>query len=196
MVRKVIHKAKWRCGGIRQKYSEVKWIVARTWRVRKCSEVEWSEVKWILVRMWGVRKCREVEWWEGHGEMWMHQFMTLRISLLSLFSVQNAYFLLILFYITVAVIVFVVIVVVFPLYSFYVVVFFIVCVLWFVWVWCVILCDVCICVLCLIVVPLPSGKNKFSLKINNNKNNKILKQIYVKFDTRDLCITLIAHYYF
>jgi hypothetical protein len=31
--------------------------------------------------------CGEVEWREGHGEMWVHQFMTLRISLLLLFSV-------------------------------------------------------------------------------------------------------------
>jgi hypothetical protein len=29
----------------------------------------------------------EVEWREGHGEMWVHQFMTLYISLLLLFSV-------------------------------------------------------------------------------------------------------------
>jgi hypothetical protein len=40
----------------------------------------------------------------------VHQFMILRISLLLLFSVQYAYFLLILFYITVVVIVFVVVV--------------------------------------------------------------------------------------
>jgi hypothetical protein len=35
----------------------------------------------------------------------------------------------------------------------------------------VILWDV-ICVLCLIVVPLPPGKNPFSVKINNNKIRK------------------------
>jgi hypothetical protein len=78
------------------------------WRVRKCSEVEWSEVKGSEVwwRYEGYVKCSEVEWREGHGEMWVHQFMTLRIPLLLLFSVQYAYFLLILIYIIVVVIVF------------------------------------------------------------------------------------------
>jgi hypothetical protein len=38
--------------------------------------------------------------------MWVHQFMTLRISLLLLFSVEYAYFLLILIYLIVAAIVF------------------------------------------------------------------------------------------
>jgi hypothetical protein len=42
-----------------------------------CAEVKWSEVS----------KRSEAEWREGHDEMWMHQFMTLRISLLLLFSV-------------------------------------------------------------------------------------------------------------
>jgi hypothetical protein len=28
-----------------------------------------------------------------------------------------------------------------------------------------------ICVLCFIVVPLPSGKNPFAVKVNNNNNN-------------------------
>jgi hypothetical protein len=56
--------------------------------------------------MWMVRKCSEEEWREGRGEMWVHQFMTLRISLLLLFSVLYAYFLLILIYIIVVVIVF------------------------------------------------------------------------------------------
>jgi hypothetical protein len=35
-----------------------------------------------LARMWRVRKYGEVEWREGRGEIWVHQFMTLRISLL------------------------------------------------------------------------------------------------------------------
>jgi hypothetical protein len=50
--------------------------------IQKCSEVKGSEV-----RMWRGLKCSEVEWREGYGEMWVHQFMTLRISLLLLFSV-------------------------------------------------------------------------------------------------------------
>jgi hypothetical protein len=34
-----------------------------------------------------VRKCSEVECREGHGEMWVHQFMTLSIPLLLVCSV-------------------------------------------------------------------------------------------------------------
>jgi hypothetical protein len=32
-------------------------------------------------------KCSVVEWREGHGEMWVHQFMTIHILLLLVFSV-------------------------------------------------------------------------------------------------------------
>jgi hypothetical protein len=35
-----------------------------------------------------------------------------------------------------------------------------------------VMCD--ICVLCLIVVPLPPGRNPFTVKINNNNNKKII----------------------
>jgi hypothetical protein len=60
---------------------------------------------------------------------------------------------------------------------------FILCRLWIV---CVVLCAVfrlifvlfcvmcVICVLCLIVVPLPPGRNRFSVTITNNNNNSIL----------------------
>jgi hypothetical protein len=85
-VKKVINKAKRMCGGNHQnmKWSEVKW-----------SEVKWNEGKWSKVKesklwwgcVWRVRKCSEVEWRGGHGEMWVHQFMTLHIPLLLLFSV-------------------------------------------------------------------------------------------------------------
>jgi hypothetical protein len=34
-----------------------------------------------------VSKCSEEECREGHGDMWVHQFMTLRVSLLLLFSI-------------------------------------------------------------------------------------------------------------
>jgi hypothetical protein len=40
---------------------------------------------------------------EGHGEMWMHQFMTSRISLQLLFSAYHTYFLLTLNYFIVVV---------------------------------------------------------------------------------------------
>jgi hypothetical protein len=41
----------------------------------------------MMVRTGRVCKCTEVEQREDHGEMGVHQFMTLRISLLLLFSV-------------------------------------------------------------------------------------------------------------
>jgi hypothetical protein len=73
------------------KRSEVKWSEGKGWegtaREGKGREGKGSEVKKIVVRMWSVRKCGEVEWREGHGEMWVHQFMTLHISLLLVFSV-------------------------------------------------------------------------------------------------------------
>jgi hypothetical protein len=141
--------------------------------IQKC-----SEVKWIVVRMWRVRKCSDVEWSEGHGKMWVHQFMTLRISLLLPFSVEYVYFLLIL--IKIIVIVFVVVVGVFALYSLWVV-FFVVCVVLCAvfylnvvcyFVWCVIYVLCLIYVLCVIVVTLPPGKTPFVVKTDNNYNNK------------------------
>jgi hypothetical protein len=65
----VINKAKWRWGKI----------------IQKCSEVKWSEV--ICGEDMKGRKWGEVELRDGHGELWVHQFMTLSISLLLLFSV-------------------------------------------------------------------------------------------------------------
>jgi hypothetical protein len=44
--------------------------------------MKWGEVRWSE----DVKRS-EVEWREGHGEMWMYQFITFRISLLLLFSV-------------------------------------------------------------------------------------------------------------
>jgi hypothetical protein len=46
----------------------------------------WSEVS--VVGMWRVHKRSEVEWREVHDEMWVHQFITLSVSLLLLFSVK------------------------------------------------------------------------------------------------------------
>jgi hypothetical protein len=43
-------------------------------------------------------------------------------------------------------------------------------------------CVMCvICVLCLIVVRLPSGKNPFAIKINNNNNNKMSARLGFRF---------------
>jgi hypothetical protein len=112
------------------------------------------------------------EWRESPGEMWVHHFMTLHISLLLLFSVQYPF----LFinsnlhncscnciccssnYICIAFIVCSV--------SFIVCIF--LCVVLFE---CgVLFCVMCvICVLWLIVVPLPPGKDTFAVKINNKK---------------------------
>jgi hypothetical protein len=66
-----------------------------------------------------VCKCNEVERRGGHGKMRVHQFMTLRTSILLLFRVQYTYFLLILIYLIVVVFEFVVIIIVFALYSLY-----------------------------------------------------------------------------
>jgi type IV secretory pathway component VirB8 len=41
----------------------------------------------------------------------------------------------------------------------------------------VVFCVMCVvCVLCLVVVPLPSGKNPFAVKINNNNTAKARKE--------------------
>jgi hypothetical protein len=60
----------------------------------------------LFITQWRGRKCGEVVRREGHGEMWVRQFMTLHISLLLVFDVEYIYFLLILIYLIVVLIVF------------------------------------------------------------------------------------------
>jgi hypothetical protein len=67
-------------------HKKMQWCEGK-WCDVKWSEGKWREVKWSVAKMWTVRKCGEVEWWDGRGEVWVHQFMTLSISLLLLFSV-------------------------------------------------------------------------------------------------------------
>jgi hypothetical protein len=74
-----------------EKWSEVKWSEVK-WSEVKWSEVNWIEIKlyeesWIVVNMWRLWSGSEVEWMEGHGEVQVQQFLTMRISLLLLFSV-------------------------------------------------------------------------------------------------------------
>jgi hypothetical protein len=116
-----------------------------------------------------VCKCSELEWRESHGEMWVHQFMTLRISLLLFFSVYCSMLIFININLYSCNCIFCTcncICIVFIVCS---------CVLYCVcsFVCCVsfehgvIFCVMCvICVLWLIVVSLPPGKTPFTVKIN------------------------------
>jgi hypothetical protein len=52
-----------------------------------CGE-NYAKMKWREKNCGEDVMCGEVEWSEVHGEMWVHQFMTLSISLLLLFSVN------------------------------------------------------------------------------------------------------------
>jgi hypothetical protein len=133
-VRKVINKVKWRWG---ENHPKMQWSEVKRSEAKR-SEVKWSEVKWSVARMWRVRKCGEAEGRDGHGEVWVHQFMTLSITLLLLYSVYYTYFFNII-YLIVVVVLFVVVIIVFIVYS----VSFIVCV-----VLCVVFCLSVVCYLC------------------------------------------------
>jgi hypothetical protein len=166
----------------------------------KSLKMQWSEVKWSEVPRklwWGY----EVERREGHGEMWVHQFMTLRIILMLLFSVEYAYFFIdidwykcscncifcsckcILTVFIVCSVSFIVCVILWSVFCLSVVCYF---------VWCFIY------VLCLIVISLSPGKNTSAAKINsnsnsnNNNNNKTAKQMLWGRWRVFLCISIVV----
>jgi hypothetical protein len=77
-VRKVINEVKSICGGNHKK------------NAAKGTEVKSGKGGQIVVRKSGLRRCNKVEWRQNHGEMRVQKFVTIRISLLLLFSVQYA----------------------------------------------------------------------------------------------------------